>query len=1162
MKSPSFSSPRSWITGLFGVGMIASQSFGAQIDVFNDSSLTEFDATLGVRVLKASQTWTAGNQYILTDRVFIKNGQTLTIQPGTKIYGSVNDNGTPATKTDDKVGALIATRGGRLVADGTASAPIVFTSIRELEATLGVDSPYDPDSLIGPAPTAADGGQWGGIILLGNAYISQSDASGNNIGQAEIEGFLPSGSPSNDGDTLADAIEYGFDAGFPRDDADDSGIIRYVSIRHGGYEFSTGKEINGLTLGGVGSGTVIDYVEVYANTDDGIEFFGGTVNTKHLVMAFNQDDSFDIDSGHTGVHQFWFSVQRPGFADGGGEWDGIESSPSSTANQTAGKNNGLTLSKPIIYNATIVGPGATTPTANVTVEKGNHGFTVEDYFNGELYNSVIDDFTGDLLNLKDGATSTGATPAFSHNTVGRFGGGTPGTNNSYITGTNTFSLFYDSLLGTAKNGNSNANTDPLYAKYTRDGNNNLTSIDPRPKAASPLLQANGATLQAGAPVVTNYRGAFGTSNWAAGWTKLSQSGVLSGELNLGANDVNVMTSPAVSIFDATLGVQVLNGSQTWTADKTYLLTDRLFIKNGQTLTIQPGTKIYGSVNDNGTPSTKTDDKVGAIIATRGARLVADGTASAPIVFSSINELESIRNADINGDGVISTAPTAADGGQWGGIILLGNAYISQSDASGNNIGQAEIEGFLPSGSPSNDGDTLADAIEYGFDAGFPRDDADDSGIIRYVSIRHGGYEFSTGKEINGLTLGGVGSGTIIDYVEVYANTDDGIEFFGGTVNTKHLVMAFNQDDSFDIDSGHTGVHQFWFSVQRPGFADGGGEWDGIESSPSSTANQTAGKNNGLTLSKPIIYNATIVGPGATTPTANLTVEKGNNGFTVEDYFNGELYNSVIDDFKGRLLFLRDGETSTGATPSFGYNTVGRFGNNGVAVTTNASYIDGANTTHSLFYNALGQPQKNNSNANTNPLYTTYTRDSSNNLTAFDPRPQAGSPLLQANGATFQPAIAGITATTYRGAFGTSNWAAGWTKLSQSGVLLGAPLDTDGDGLTDDEELTRGTNPNLADTDNDGISDGLEVLKASLGFNPLVSDASTILNGLYTENAILEMSTAGQVVIQPTGSNVNLSVPVFKSNTLNNDWIPAGTLQLTVPKEGDKQFYRIQVEGAE
>ncbi|MCW1912199.1 hypothetical protein OJ996_01355 [Luteolibacter sp. GHJ8] len=1137
MKAPRLTLPKHWLTVLLGFGLAASQGHAAQIGVFTDADLTEFDPVLGVRVLKASQTWTADNQYILTDRVFIKNGQTLTIQPGTKIYGSVNENG--SGKTDDSVGALIACRGGRLVADGTAANPIIFTSIRELEVETGVDSPFDPDSTVGPAPTAADGGQWGGVILLGNAPITVSDNLGANLGQAEIEGFLPAGSPSNDGDSRADAIEYGPDGNFPPDPTDDSGIIRYVSIRHGGYEFETGKEINGLTLGGVGSGTIIEHVEVYANSDDGVEFFGGTVNTKYLVMAYNQDDSFDIDMGHTGTHQFWFSVQAPGIADGGGEWDGIESNPSNGTNQAAGKNAGLQLSKPIIYNATFIGAGAA---ATPTVEKGNHGFTIEDYFNGELYNSVIDDFSGDLVNLRDGANSTGATPAMAHNTVGRFGGGTPGSNQTYITGVNSFNLFYNAL-GQVQNGNSAANTNPQYKTYTRNGSNVLTAIDPRPAGASPLLASNGATLQTGAPVATNYRGAFSaSSNWAAGWTKLSKSGVLTSDLNLGANDVNVVGDTSVTTFDATLGVQVLTGTnQVWTADKTYILTDRVFIKNGQTLTIQPGTKIYGLTRENG--AGKTDDSVGALIACRGGRLVADGTAANPIIFSSVKELESIRGTDVDGDTVVASAPTAADGGQWGGVILLGNAPITVSDNLGGNLGQAEIEGFLPAGSPSNDGDSRADAIEYGPDGNFPPDPADDSGIIRYVSIRHGGYEFETGKEINGLTLGGVGSGTIIEHVEVYANSDDGVEFFGGTVNTKYLVMAYNQDDSFDIDMGHTGTHQFWFSVQAPGIADGGGEWDGIESNPSNGTNQAAGKNAGLQLSKPIIYNATFIGAGAT---ATPTVEKGNHGFTIEDYFNGELYNSVIDDFAGDLVNLRDGANSTGATPAMAHNTVGRFG--GGTPGSNQTYITGVNS-FNLFYNALGQVQNGNSAANTNPQYTTYTRSGSNVLTAIDPRPAAASPLLVSNGATLQTGAP--TATTYRGAFGADNWASGWTKLSTSGVLVGGgstPSDFDTWGAANGVSAGNLT----GDVDGDGVTNEFEY---AFGLNPQSGASSNAF--LAQVNKATGKFSYTRRAVSLTGLEYN----ILTSSTLAGWTEDAGATQVVTGTVGDIETVEVTLSPA-
>ena len=537
---------------LLALGITGSAN-AAQINVTTDNTRTEFDAALGVRVLKQSQTWTKNNEYIITDRLFIKNGQTLTIEPGTKIYGSSSNNGTPADRTDDKVGAIIATRGGRLVADGTASEPIIFTAIEELEVQTSTD--LDGNTVVGPLPTSSTGGLWGGIVLLGNAYISQASSTGSNIGKAEIEGFLPLGTPDTSPvDGLADATTYGFDATFPRDDADDSGVLRYVSIRHGGYEFATGREINGLTMGGVGSGTVIQFVEVFANTDDGFEWFGGTVSTKNLISAFNQDDSFDFDSGHTGKQQFLFSIQNPGITDGGMELDGIESTPSSSTNQGLGFSNGLTLSKPVFYNVTLIGPGSTNTkstisaaTGQVLTEKGNHGLIIEDYFNGEFYNSVFHDFTQDLAFFRDNANSTGATPAAAHNTIGSFGDATPGTNSSYITNTNSNNLFYNAF-GAPQNGNSDGGTNPNFRTYTRNavaGGTFLTAIDPRPAANSPLLPANGATLQLGAPEQALYRGAFGAENWASGWATVSSTGIL-----VGANSGSVADADNDGISDS------------------------------------------------------------------------------------------------------------------------------------------------------------------------------------------------------------------------------------------------------------------------------------------------------------------------------------------------------------------------------------------------------------------------------------------------------------------------------------------------------------------------------------------------------------------------------------------------------------------------------------
>jgi hypothetical protein len=729
---------------------------------------------------------------------------------------------------------------------------------------------------------------------------------------------------------------------------------------------------------------------------------------------------------------------------------------------------------------------------------------------------------------------------------------------------------------------------------------------------------------------------------------------------------------------------------TWTNNNTYFITDKLFIPRGATLTIQPGTKIYSSIDDNGTPSDKTDDKVGSITACRGGKLIADGTAALPIIFSSVKEWETLPG---NGDSPFDTDlvdSTAADvgpedGGQWGGIILLGQSFCSFVNASGVNAGTVQIEGFAPAGSPSYDGNTIPDATQYGISTNFPITLNDNSGVIRYVSIRHGGYEFSSGREINGLTLGAVGSGTTISHVEVYANQDDGIEFFGGTVNTDHIVMAFNQDDSFDIDEGYNGTNQFWFGIQNPGAADSGGEWDGV-------GGTTAGFNLGDTAANhanPKIYNGTFIGAGRSNTLSQLPIttgtvnwEKGNFALHIEDYFAGEIYNSVFDDYSADLIKYNDNAASVGVNFKFKHNTIGRFGDTaqkqietstvttgtvtagtlnvsvtgsgigsplvvGVALTggetrtqttaaivaalagtpainalyavqqgtdrfvyltavtagsndstllvsipatngltanssantqagataavdplDNTSYISGTGPANVIF-DGLGDPVDGNSNADTNPQLTAYTRDGSSFLTSINPSPTAVSPL--ANGAS----IAGGAPVNvgYRGAFApgaNSNWAAGWTKLSTSGVLLGgaAPLQ-------------------IVDTDGDGVSDAVEGANTDLGLNPAVNDASTVLPSLYTTSEFTANYTAGQtsvtsnpnafslyntadildlrttagVTVQKVGNDVTLSVPVEKSTGLNT-WAPAGNMTLG-PFTGDptKEFYRLEVQGA-
>lgn len=225
--------------------------------------------------ISENTTWTADNIYQLAGRITVLSGATLTIEPGTVIKGEL---GTGANAT-----ALLIARGGKLMAEGTASLPIVFTTVGdeltpEHIAAGNVGSPnLDSDA----------NGLWGGVIILGKAKISASNKDTKaDVSQVQIEGI-----PTSDTNGL-----YG-----GNDDADNSGVIKYVSIRHGGANIGLGNEINGLTLGGVGSGTVIENIEVIANQDDGIEWFGGTVNLTNVLVWNVSDDAIDTDQSWTGT---------------------------------------------------------------------------------------------------------------------------------------------------------------------------------------------------------------------------------------------------------------------------------------------------------------------------------------------------------------------------------------------------------------------------------------------------------------------------------------------------------------------------------------------------------------------------------------------------------------------------------------------------------------------------------------------------------------------------------------------------------------------------------------------------------------------------------------------------------------------------------------------
>ena len=257
--------------------------------------------------ITTDETWNNSTLYKLDGFAFITEGATLTIEAGTMIQGLSGQG--------ENASALIISKDGKIMAEGTAEMPIVFT---------GNDDTYAGDNY-----SKNVSGLWGGLIILGEA---------------------PNNNPNNDYRIEGIPDDENYPATYGGNDLNhNSGVLEYISIRHGGTNIGQGNEINGLSLGGVGNGTTINNIEVFANVDDGVEWFGGTANTKHLFVAYCGDDAYDYDEGFQGKGQFWAAVQaegtggRLGEHDSGGDGEGVKP-----------------YSRPQIYNATYVGNGSET----------------------------------------------------------------------------------------------------------------------------------------------------------------------------------------------------------------------------------------------------------------------------------------------------------------------------------------------------------------------------------------------------------------------------------------------------------------------------------------------------------------------------------------------------------------------------------------------------------------------------------------------------------------------------------------------------------------------------------------------------------------------------------------------------------------------------------
>lgn len=282
----------------------------------------------------STQTLTADKKYILKGQVFVRDGQVLTIEPGTVIFG---DKATRAT--------LIIDRGGRIEANGTASQPIVFTSAQ-------------------PAGIR-DRGDWGGLIILGRANTNQIDPA--------IEGISP-------------AVTFGTNNSTINDD-DSSGTLRYVRVEFAGIELTPNNETNAITFGGVGRGTVVENCQVSFGGDDGFEWFGGTVNAKNLVSFATWDDDFDCDYGWSGNVQYGVVIRYPSFAD-------QSQSNAFECDNGPNDNDVQPYTTATFSNITVVGPiksGTSTSNANYA-----HAIDLRRRTSVSIFNSVFLGFPSGL----------------------------------------------------------------------------------------------------------------------------------------------------------------------------------------------------------------------------------------------------------------------------------------------------------------------------------------------------------------------------------------------------------------------------------------------------------------------------------------------------------------------------------------------------------------------------------------------------------------------------------------------------------------------------------------------------------------------------------------------------------------------------------------------
>lgn len=868
---------------------------------------------------------------------------TLTIEPGTIIAAATGD----AT-----VETLIVSPGSVLLANGTETQPIVFTTLADL---ADADQATDVSALEAASDGVVDGEtsisteaeRWGGLVLNGFAPINDcSETPGTAACTKDGEG----GSGLFGGNLASDS----------------SGSLRYVRVQFAGFSFTPTNQLNGIALQGVGSGTTIDYVQVHNNADDGIEFFGGTVNASHVVISDAADDSIDWTDGWSGVLQYAVVVGGPSENDNIVEGDNNGDLPDN------GEAEGV-ISNPVVLNLTALGNGDGTTGQD-------DGIVLRAGTAGELANIILSGVADDATDFSE--ESTLRAPTIQGAFVADFGGSAADQPSADDTDVDIF---------TGQPGNEAEQATVLTSLF----NNSIAATN----FVTPVSMAS-------AIETADYRGAFDPAteqsvqdSWLANWTltvNFPQDDLVqecpSGTTVSLRNDsfenlICTLPSRVTSDLRLTAGIDYeINGTVFVGTDQGGDGLADTADTNAVTLSIDPGVTLFAASDD---------ANVDTLVVTRGNKIDVNGTATQPVIMTNL--------ADFSDPASYVTAASPDD--RWGGLAINGQAPINDCPTTG---GAADCEKDGEGGSGLFGGN----------------DPADDSGEVEYLQIRNAGFSFTPTNQLNGIALQGVGNSTLVDYVEVTDNADDGIEFFGGTVNASHIIIVNAQDDSIDWTDGWQGALQYALVVN------GADEND----------NAFEGDNNGddsgdqTPTSTPVITNVTvadILGDDSDDGAANtggnddgLELRAGTDGWIANTIVTGVRNNAVdfaeesTDDNAPVLssIFVADFGAFAVDDDNTGAGDIFTGINNNVSDAT----FGGLDADDATGLNLLASTEVTSAFTNTvldEAALTTFYAASPD----FDGTTGAAKAAATANF---------LDAVTYPGAFAddADNWHAGWTLL--------------------------------------------------------------------------------------------------------------------------------------